>query len=117
MSEVFCSVVVEYMSSNEIKTVADFPLRIHNIGGVQTLAQALKSKDLETLVTRDGVNLPARLLILAIFNDGNINGRAVGPQVYNAVMRMRDFIAGNSGHNVRIYAHWISEADLYERTG
>ncbi len=112
MAEVSCNVVIEDGFTDEVKTVVDFPLRLNSIGMVQYLAQALQSKELDTLVTREGITVSAKPFSRAVLNNGRINGRPVSLPVYTAVERLQDFIADHSGYRVRIYAHWASEPAL-----
>ncbi len=108
MSELSCNVVVEYGFTHEIKSVIDFPMRIHGVGMVQLLAKALKSKELNTLAARDGGNIPAKSFSCAVLNNGRINGHPISAPVYMAVERIQDFIAENSNCRFRIYAHWAN---------
>jgi len=114
MSELSCNVVVEYEHTHEIKSVVDFPLRIHGIGMVQYLAQALRSKELDSLVTREGSNLSTKAFTCAVLNKGRINGQPVATPIYRAVANIQDFIAANSDCKVRIYAHWANQPNFYE---
>jgi hypothetical protein len=117
MSELHCYVVVEYSSSNDVKAVAEFPLRIHNIGACQILAQALQSKEFHQLVTRNRTKIPLRVFSGAKLKSKCVNGWAVGEQSYNALMRLKGFIAKNSGDRVRVYVHWVYDDQLLQENG
>ncbi len=113
MSELHCYVVVEYSASNDVKSVAEFPLRIHNIGACQILAQALHSKEFHQLVTRNRTKIPLRVFSGAKLKGRCVNGSAIGEQSYNALTRLKDFIAKNSSDRVRVYVHWVYDHQLF----